>query len=103
MCVGIPMQVVECAGGVAWCEGRGERRRIDLRLTGPQPTGTWVLTFLGVAREVLTPDRAQSVDQALDSLQAVLRGESVPLDLLFADLIGREPQLPEHLRGASQP
>lgn len=103
MCVGIPMQVVECAGNVAWCEGRGERRRIDLSLTGPQPIGAWVLSFLGVAREVLTPDRAQCIDQALDALQAVLRGETAVLDVLFADLIEREPQLPEHLRGASQP
>lgn len=103
MCVGMPMQVVDAAGSFAWCEGRGERRRVDLTLTGPQPAGTWVLSFLDVAREVLTPDRAQRIDQALDALQAVLRGEPAPIETLFADLIGREPQLPEHLRGVTKP
>jgi hydrogenase expression/formation protein HypC len=34
------------------------------------------------------------------ALAATLRGESPDLDLLFADLVNREPQLPAHLRPA---
>lgn len=102
MCIGIPMRVVETTGRFAWCEGRGERRRVDLTLTGAQSAGTWVLVFLDAAREVLESDRARRIDDALDALQAALRGETAPLDALFADLTGREPQLPEHLRGVTK-
>jgi hydrogenase expression/formation protein HypC len=99
MCVGIPMQVIEPAGeGAAWCMGREGRSRIDLALVGPQPAGTWLLTFLGAAREVMTPESAARTDAALDALAAVLAGDSSTLDDAFADLVSREPQLPEHLR-----
>ncbi len=40
--------------------------------------------------------QALRVRDALIAMQAALAGE--PVDHLFADLIGREPQLPEHLR-----
>jgi len=102
MCIGIPMQVVAPAGPIhAWCEGRGERRRVDLLLVGAQPPGGWVLVFLDSAREVLDPERARRIDAALDALDAALRGD--PLDHLFADLVDREPQLPPHLRTEKTP
>lgn len=102
MCVGIPMQVVAAAGPVhAWCEGRGERRLVDLLLVGDQPAGAWLLVFLESAREVLDPERARQVNDALDALDAALRGD--PLDHLFADLVDREPQLPPHLRREENP
>ena len=97
MCLGIPMRVLE-GGEIAWCEGRGERRRLDLRLVGAQPPGTWVLAFIDTAREVLTDAQAAQIDQALDGLAAALAGRSDDLDAFFPDLVGREPQLPEHLR-----
>jgi hydrogenase expression/formation protein HypC len=99
MCIGIPMQVMEIAGdGAAWCMGRDGRARIDMALVGPQPPGTWLLTFIGAAREVMTPEAAARTDAALDALAAVLAGDTSTLDDAFADLVSREPQLPEHLQ-----
>lgn len=103
MCIGIPMRVTDPDGFWAWCEGRGERERLDMRLIGAQPRGTWVLAFLGTAREVLDATQAMRIDAALDALEATQRGETPDLDLLFADLVGREPQLPAHLRPAATP
>jgi hydrogenase expression/formation protein HypC len=99
MCLGIPMQVVETQGeGAAWCVGRDGRSLIDMSLVGEQSPGTWILTFVGAAREIMTPESASQVDAALDALVAVLEGDGAAIDAAFADLVGREPQLPEHLR-----
>ncbi len=99
MCIGVPMQLVELAGtGAAWCVGRSGRSLVDLALVGPQSPGTWLLTFAGAAREVMDPEAAARTDAALDALEAVLAGDASTVDDAFADLIAREPQLPEHLR-----
>ena len=99
MCLGIPMQVMEAAGdGAAWCVGREGRSLIDMALVGRQPPGTWLLTFVGAAREVMDPEAAARTDAALDALEAVLQGDASSIDHAFADLVSREPQLPEHLR-----
>lgn len=95
MCIGVPMQVLEVQETWAWCAGGEDRERVDMRLIGPQPPGTWVLVFLGTAREVMGETEALRVQDALLALEAVRRGE--PIDHLFADLIDREPQLPAHL------
>jgi HupF/HypC family. len=94
------MQVVapDGAGLFAVCESRGERRRLDMMLVGEQPPGTWVLEFQGAARRVLAPAEAEQTLAALQALDCALRGETGSIDALFADLVGREPQLPEHLR-----
>lgn len=97
MCVGIPMQVTVLEGDSAWCEGRGQRLRVDTRLIGAPSLGDWVLVFHGVAREALDAGRAAGISAGLDALEAALRGET-DLDRHFADLVDREPQLPEHLR-----
>jgi hydrogenase expression/formation protein HypC len=99
MCLGIPMQVMEAAGeSAAWCMGRDGRALIDMALVGPQPPGTWLLTFVGAAREVMAAEAAARTDAALDALAAILRGEDAAIDHAFADLVSREPQLPEHLQ-----
>lgn len=99
MCVGVPMQVLESRGErAALCDGREGRVLVDLSLVGPQPPGTWLLTFLGAAREVMTPEAAARTGAALDALAAVLSGDTSTIDDAFADLVSREPQLPEHLR-----
>ena len=99
MCVGVPMQVVEPAGeGAAWCVGRAGRELIDMVLVGAQPPGTWLLTFVGAAREVMDAQAAARADAALDALEAALRGDQAAIDLALADLVHREPTLPEHLR-----
>ena len=96
MCLGIPMQIVEADGIV----GRGgDGTLIDLSLTGPVAPGTWVLTFLGAAREVLEEDEAMKITAALDGLRALMAGGD--LGAAFADLEARTPELPPHLRAAA--
>lgn len=90
MCLAIPMRVVSGEGLVAWCEGRGERRRLDLALIGAQTAGSWVVAFRDVARQVLTEDEARSLNLALDGLEAALRGETEGLDAYFPDLVRRD-------------
>lgn len=97
MCIGAPMQVVDAGESFAWCEGRGERARIDMAIVGPQPVGAWVLAFQGAARRVLSADEAAQTNAALDAVEAALAGED-DLGAFFADLVDREPELPEHLR-----
>lgn len=97
MCVGLPMQVVGGDDVAALCERRGERATINMMLVGAQPPGTWVLTFMGAAREVLSDQTAAQIDAALDAVAAALAGNT-DVDAYFSDLAGREPQLPEHLR-----
>ena len=102
MCIGIPMKVIKPQGIAAWCEGRDGRKLVDLSLVGPQPPGTWLLTHLGSAREILSEEVARQIDGALDALAAVLQGDAEGIHAGFADLIGREPQLPPHLRAARE-
>lgn len=97
MCVGLPMQVVSGDDVAAVCERRGERTTLNMMLVGAQPPGTWVLAFMGTAREVLTAEDAAQIDSALDAVAAALAGDT-DVDSYFSDLAGREPQLPDHLR-----
>ncbi len=97
MCVGVPMKVIKAGFGFALCEGMGARREIDTRLVGDQPEGTWLMTFLDSAREVLSEDEAQKISDALHAVSLTFSGVT-DIDHLFADLIDREPTLPEHLR-----
>ena len=97
MCIGVPMQVVEAGDGCAWCEGMGERRQIDTLLVGDQPVGTWLLTFLDSAREVLTVDDAARITDAVQAVNLVMQGDA-DIDHLFADLVDREPQLPDFIQ-----
>ena len=94
MCIGIPMQIVEAGEGSALCEGMGERKRISTLLVGDQPEGTWLLTFLDAAREVLNPADAARITDAVTAVNLVMQG-STDIDHLFADLIDREPPRPE--------
>lgn len=93
MCIGVPMQIVETGEGTALCEGMGERKRISTLLVGDQPEGTWVLTFLDAAREVLSPEDAKQITDAVTAVNLVMSG-SKDIDHLFADLIDREIPLP---------
>ena len=99
MCIGVPMQVIESGPLWAWCDDGGERHKVDMQLVGQQPAGSWVLVFLGAAREVMGETHALRVRDALVAMQAAMQGQSV--DHLFADLVDREPVLPEHLRSRS--
>lgn len=97
MCLGIPMQVVEVEGVFAWCEGRNGRSRINTMLLGEVVPGQWLLVFLDNARELIDEERAMVVNAALDALEMTASGEG-NIDACFADLVGREPQLPDFLR-----
>ncbi|BFM07883.1 HypC/HybG/HupF family hydrogenase formation chaperone [Halioxenophilus aromaticivorans] len=96
MCLGIPMQVIASHPHHAICrQADGSCVQIDTQLVGPQPEGAWLMTFLNSAREVISAERAKEVQNALQALHNAMAGQSV--DHLFADLIDREPQLPDFL------
>lgn len=103
MCLGIPMQILEVGEFQSRCRGRHGEAWIDMRLIPPQPVGAWVLTFLDAAREALEPERAAAIDAALDALDSLAANgpgafDAGQLDVFFADLSNREPQLPDFLR-----
>jgi len=97
MCIGIPMQVIEAGFGEALCQARDGRHRVDTRLVGTPAPGTWLMVFLGAAREIVSEETAARTADALEALAMVQRGER-GFEHLFADLIDREPQLPDFLR-----
>ena len=96
MCIGLPMTVLEGDDIWALCERRGNTQKISMLLIGQQSPGTKVLVHLDSGVRVLEEDEAKLIDDALDGLAAAVEGRD--FDHLFADLINREPQLPEHLR-----
>jgi len=100
MCIGQPLRVVETHGHTAWCEADGHREQLNMMLVGEQPVGTWVLGFLGTARQVLDDQEAAQARAARQALAAVLRGDGA-VDAFFADLVDRVPELPAHLRKAT--
>jgi hydrogenase assembly chaperone HypC/HupF len=110
MCIGVPMRIESVDGMVAVAasepaDGAVERHTLDMLIVGHQPPGTWVLAFHGAARRVLDEAEARQILDALSALAIALDadgGAAEPrnqaLDALFADLVDRTPQLPEHLR-----
>lgn len=91
MCVGIPYCIVEPGFGFARATSRGREAVIDTRLVGDLAPGAWVLTFLGAAREVLSQDEAQRIENALEAVGRAMAGET-DLDRFFADLVGPDRQ-----------
>ncbi|HJW02060.1 MAG TPA: HypC/HybG/HupF family hydrogenase formation chaperone [Azospira sp.] len=94
MCLSIPMQIVELEGEgddfcYAWVErGEGDhfrRERVNMMLLGRQPVGTWVLSSLGLAQEVVAEEERQLIEDALAALAASLDGDYDPQQH-FADL-----------------
>jgi hydrogenase expression/formation protein HypC len=90
MCIGIPKKVVSCEGfegEFAWVERAdgSQRERVNMMLVGPQELGSWVLTSLGMARETLTEDEAETIDDALAALEESLAG-TYDASQHFADL-----------------
>lgn len=81
MCLSIPKRIVEWegdGGDFAWVERDGERELINMMLIGPQAVGTWVLTSLGLAREVVEDDQLALIEDALSALAASLEGDFDP-------------------------
>ncbi|KWV58317.1 hydrogenase [Bradyrhizobium macuxiense] len=96
MCVGLPMTIIETDGMRAQCEYGNETRFVSVILLSKPPIGAKVLVHIDTAVRLLDDDEARLIEQALDGLDAALKGHDC--DQFFADLIGREPQLPGHLR-----
>ncbi len=96
MCVGFPMTVLDGDAFAARCERRGDVQRVSMLLVGAQPIGAKVLVHLGTAIRLLDDLEARQIDDALDAVQEALAGRDV--DHRFADLVGREPELPDFLR-----
>jgi hydrogenase expression/formation protein HypC len=97
MCLGIPMQVLGFDGDYAVCVRDDEQQLIDTILVGKPDIGAWVLVFLDTAREIISSEQAAIIQDALQALTLTLQGDT-NIDHLFADLVNREPQLPEFLR-----
>ena len=92
MCVGIPAQVIEAGEFSALCRTRNGEEQINTLLIGPQPPGTWLLSFLGSAREVISEADARNIDMALDGLSAIMAGaEDIDLDTYFPGLANGDP------------
>jgi hydrogenase expression/formation protein HypC len=90
MCIGIPMQIIEQREFSALCRGRTGVQEINTLMTGPQPEGTWVLNFLGSARDVISAEDARRINDALDAMEALMRGEkAIDVDRYFPDLANR--------------
>ena len=78
------MRVIETGEWQAKCEGRGETQTINMRLVGDLPVGSWVLVHMGSAVRELEPEEAAQIGEALNALEAAMKGE--PLDGFFTDL-----------------
>ncbi|WP_372921078.1 HypC/HybG/HupF family hydrogenase formation chaperone [Roseovarius sp.] len=98
MCVGVPMQIVSVNGIAADCTDGRQSETVDLSLVGDLAPGTWVLTHLGCAREVISDTEARQIMAALDGLRAVMAGGEA--GDAFADIDAQAPQLPPHLQAA---
>ncbi|MGD9917505.1 MAG: HypC/HybG/HupF family hydrogenase formation chaperone [Paenirhodobacter sp.] len=98
MCLGIPVQLIAVEGIRGEVLENGAPGLIDLSLTPEAVPGDWLLSFLGAARAVIPAEEAQKISAALGGLAALMAGGD--LGDAFADLEGREPQLPPHLQAA---
>lgn len=100
MCLGLPMRVIECDDFSALVERGGDRRRISVMLIGRQEPGTMLLIHLDAAVRPLSEVEAVQIDNALAGVEAALTGRD--FEHHFADLVGKEPQLPDFLRADGQ-
>lgn len=99
MCIGIPMQIMAIDDRVALCGEKECQEMVDISLLSDLNEGDWVLVYKGAAREYLPAERARQILQAVQALAAIREGQD--FEHFFADLIEREPQLPEHLRNST--
>ncbi len=97
MCVGIPMQVISSEDGMAECEGRGRRERLNAMLIG----GTRArrldprLQRLGRARADAPTKRSRPTRPSTPSTPRSTAATSTASSPISS---GREPTLPPHLK-----
>jgi len=89
-------------GAFATCSAAGRRERVDLSLVPQARSGDHVLVFQGTARRLIEADEARLITEALEGVAAIMAGsaDAALIDRAFADLAGREPELPPHLAAA---
>lgn len=97
MCIGIPMQVVERGEFHALCDDGARQVQVDTTLVGQPAVGSWLLVFLGAAREALDEPTALAMRDAVNAVGRIMQGDN-RIDDLFGDLVDREPQAPAHLQ-----
>ena len=98
VCIGIPMQIIEQREYTALCRGRSGEQEVNTLMIGPQTSGTWVLNFLGTARDVISAEDAKRIQDALAAVEAIARGEEIDVDAHFPDLADPS-RLPGRLSG----
>ena len=103
MCIGVPLRVKSIQpSGAALCgtaDSGDQPRAVDVSLLGAPPTpGDWLLAHVNLAIRALDAHEARQISDALQAVSAAAAGQ--PFEHLLADLIEREPELPEHLRSA---
>lgn len=87
MCIGLPVQVIESGEFMSVCRGLNGEEQVNMMLIGKQPVGTWVLNFLGSAREVLSAEDAHNINRAIQGLSAIMKGEkNLDIEQYFPEL-----------------
>jgi len=86
VCIGIPVQVIKEGEFMSLCKGRNGEEQVNMMLIGPQPVGTWVVNFLGSAREIISEDDAINLDKALDGMLELMTGNEIDVDHYFPDM-----------------
>lgn len=98
MCIGVPMRLIEVDRHRGVAEVDGEVRPVSLALLeAPPAPGDWILVHAERAVRAMSEDDAREVTNALRAVLAAMDGDA--FEHLLGDLVDREPQLPEHLRG----
>jgi hydrogenase expression/formation protein HypC len=101
MCLGVPMAVVSATPGEALCEVDGSLRVVSTMLIdGAVATGDLLLIHADTAIRRLDAEEARLISNALRAVLAASAGQAY--DHLIADLVDREPPLPEHLKSLAQ-
>ncbi len=81
MCLGIPFQITSVEAGFAQGQDNvGHTERLNTALIGDPQVGQWVLGFLGNALEILSPERADEMNEAHAALRKVYEGVSIAAD-----------------------
>ncbi|PPE70077.1 HypC/HybG/HupF family hydrogenase formation chaperone [Caldimonas thermodepolymerans] len=102
MCIGIPMQVIEAADGLARCTGRKGEQQVRTALVGEVAPGDWVLVFLDSAVERLDATRAAEIEATLDLVDQALAGGDAQAPAAFALPSAMSADLLQQLTGGAR-
>jgi hydrogenase expression/formation protein HypC len=60
-----------------------------MMLIGSQPVGTWVVNFLGSAREIISEEEAITLNKALDGMSEMMAGNEIDMEHYFPENTGQ--------------